>query len=160
MSLRRIEAGDLPKLAALHAQSFPRPWSVGELWDMAARPGAVALLATPNDRGDPQGFILCWRTLDEAEILTLVVSRSARGAGLGRLLLEEAVTLCEAEGATSLFLEVAEDNAPALALYRRAGFSETGRRRGYYRSQPPAEPIDALVLRRRLTAAAQPLILG
>ena len=159
MNLRRIQTDDLPALAAIHAESFPRPWSAGELWDMAARPGAVGLLAAPEG-GAPQGFILCWRTLDEAEVLTLVVTGSARGAGVGRALLEQASARCAADGAEALFLEVAQDNAPALALYRGAGFTEAGRRKGYYRRPAPAEPIDALVLRRRLTAAAQPLIVG
>ena len=159
MILRRIASGDLPALAALHAQSFARAWSAGELGDMAARPGAVALLAAASQGADePLGFILCWRTLDEAEVLTLMAAPPARGAGLGGALLEEAMAVCAAEGAGSLFLEVAQDNAPALALYRRAGFTQTGRRRGYYHRPPPAAPVDALMLQRRLTAAAQPLI--
>ena len=35
-------------------------------------------------------------------------------------------------------LEVEEGNAPALALYRRLGFGEIGRRDGYY--GPPTGP--------------------
>jgi ribosomal-protein-alanine N-acetyltransferase len=41
-----------------------------------------------------------------------------------------------------MFLEVATGNAAALALYRREGFVEVGRRRRYY-----ADASDALVLR-------------
>jgi ribosomal-protein-alanine N-acetyltransferase len=32
-----------------------------------------------------------------------------------------------------MFLEVAKDNAPALALYERFGFAKVGERTGYYR---------------------------
>ena len=49
-------------------------------------------------------------------------------------------------GAEAMFLEVAADNAAALALYRGAGFTQAGLRRGYY---APAG-TDAFVLRRDL----------
>jgi ribosomal-protein-alanine N-acetyltransferase len=45
-----------------------------------------------------------------------------------------------------LFLEVAVDNAPAIGLYRAFGFTEEGRRRGYY--QGPNGAVDALILGR------------
>jgi ribosomal-protein-alanine N-acetyltransferase len=44
-----------------------------------------------------------------------------------------------------MFLEVATGNTAALALYRREGFVEVGRRCRYY-----ADSSDALVLRVRL----------
>ncbi len=44
-----------------------------------------------------------------------------------------------------MFLEVATGNAAALALYRREGFTEVGRRRRYY-----ADLSDAIVLRLNL----------
>jgi ribosomal-protein-alanine N-acetyltransferase len=47
-----------------------------------------------------------------------------------------------------MHLEVAVDNAAALRLYRRAGFAEAGRRRGYY--ERPGGRVDALVLTRVL----------
>jgi ribosomal-protein-alanine N-acetyltransferase len=48
-------------------------------------------------------------------------------------------------GARTVFLEVDENNAPARALYRRAGFADVGRRKSYYQSG-----ANALVLRRDL----------
>ena len=53
-------------------------------------------------------------------------------------------------GAAKLFLEVAEDNAPAQHLYHMLGFTAVGRRPGYYRRKTgPA--VAALTLRRILT---------
>ncbi|MFX8246689.1 hypothetical protein ABTL56_19205, partial [Acinetobacter baumannii] len=52
-------------------------------------------------------------------------------------------------GAEGLFLEVAADNEPAIALYRSAAFVPVGRRAGYYR-RPGGAAMDALVLRRAL----------
>jgi ribosomal-protein-alanine N-acetyltransferase len=47
-----------------------------------------------------------------------------------------------ARGAQEIFLEVAESNAAARALYAKARAQEVGRRRRYY-----ADGADALVLR-------------
>jgi ribosomal-protein-alanine N-acetyltransferase len=51
-------------------------------------------------------------------------------------------------GVRSVFLEVDEGNVSALRLYRRAGFTEVGRREGYYLNA--GKPAAALVLRRNL----------
>jgi ribosomal-protein-alanine N-acetyltransferase len=47
--------------------------------------------------------------------------------------------------AKRIFLEVAEDNEAALALYRKLGFVELGRRKRYY-ERAGSEPVDALTL--------------
>ncbi|MFT3688752.1 GNAT family N-acetyltransferase [Paenirhodobacter sp.] len=123
-------------LAALHARCFttPRPWSEGEFRDLLAAPFTFLLTA-------PQGFLLGRVIAGEAELLTLAVAPEARRRGTGRALLAGFAETARARGADSAFLEVAEDNAPARALYAAAGWREAGRRRGYYHPG-----IDALVL--------------
>lgn len=96
----------------------------------------------------PEGFALVRITLDEAELLSIAVRPKAQGKGAGAALLAELLARLQGAGVRQLFLEVAEDNAAARALYASAGFGEVGRRRGYYaRAEGPA--IDALVLRRK-----------
>ncbi|MBS7791055.1 GNAT family N-acetyltransferase [Roseococcus sp. SDR] len=95
----------------------------------------------------PGGFILARRVLDEAEILTLAVHPDHRRQGLGEALVETAAVVTAAAGARVMFLEVAEDNAPAMALYAKAGFERAGRRRDYY-----APGAHAWLLRRSLEA--------
>jgi ribosomal-protein-alanine N-acetyltransferase len=79
---------------------------------------------------------------DEAEILNLAVDSSQRRRGVGSRLIEDAIAACKAAGARKIFLEVRDSNEAARNFYARMGFTEAGRRRGYYRQ--PAE--DALVL--------------
>jgi ribosomal protein S18 acetylase RimI-like enzyme len=58
----------------------------------------------------------------------LYLIRAARGRGLGREVLEFAVTRAAELGIGTLHLEVETDNEHATRLYRAAGFKETGRR--------------------------------
>jgi ribosomal-protein-alanine N-acetyltransferase len=92
---------------------------------------------------------------DEAEILTLAVAPEARRRGRARALLKAAQAHAAAGGARRLVLEVAEDNAPARALYAAAGFGPVGRRRGYY-DRAAGAAADALVLAKDLAPAAPP----
>ncbi len=139
MTLRAATPGDADALAALHSAAFDHPWSAAEIAELAAQPGAFALLV------EGRGFILCRAVAGEAEILTLAVDPAARRLGVGRTLVEAAAGIAALADAETLFLEVADDNAAALALYGAAGFETVGRRRAYY-----ASGADAVVMRRTL----------
>ena len=122
-------------LAALHATAFDSPWSAAEFAQLLDGPGVFAV-------AEPDGFILIRVVADEAEILTLAVRPEARSAGLGGRLVGQGAVRAAQVGARRLFLEVAEDNVAARALYARAGFALIGRRKGYY----DGGRTDALVL--------------
>jgi len=129
-------------MAQVHAAAFERPWDAAAFAILLAQPGVEAL-------GDAEGFVLIRMVVDEAEILTLAVAPGARRQGYGRALVEAAAARALAMGAERLFLEVAEDNAPAQDLYRAAGFTEAGRRPGYY-ARPDGPDAAALLLARNL----------
>ena len=136
--IQAAESSDAPALAAVHASAFAAPWDAAALSDLLGQAGVFG--AATSD-----GFILCRVVVDEAEILTLAVRPEARSVGLGRRLTQAAAEVARSAGATRLFLEVAEDNASARALYARAGFVQTGRRKGYY-AAAGGDRVDALLL--------------
>ncbi|PZQ46974.1 MAG: ribosomal-protein-alanine acetyltransferase [Rhodovulum sulfidophilum] len=132
-------------LAALHARCFedtPPPWSAADFALLLALPGARLLTG-------PASFALAQTAGPEAELLTIAVDPAARRQGQGRALLDRLAAALAADGVAEIFLEVAETNAAARALYAAAGYAERGRRRGYYRPRGAAA-VDALVLARRL----------
>ncbi|CAN5119857.1 N-acetyltransferase [soil metagenome] len=135
--IRVAEPSDAALLAALHAPSFHAPWDEAALKELLGQTGVFAAASQT-------GFILCRVVLDEAEILTLSVLPEARRRGLAGRLTNAAAEIARAAGAERLFLEVAEDNVAARALYARAGFVQTGRRKAYY--ETPQGRADALIL--------------
>lgn len=141
---------DLAVMAALHAACFDEPWDAPAMAAVLAGPGSFALLAVAGD--EPIGFLLGRIAGGEAEILSIGVPAARRRGGAGGLLLRAALARAVAAGAARVFLEVAEDNAAARALYLRHGFAQVGRRPAYYR-RDPTRAAAALVLACRLAAA-------
>lgn len=129
-------------LSEMHAESFPanQAWGASAIALMLGLPGHFGLLAIQQD--EPLGFALGRVQADQAEILTIAVRPGARGQGIGRALLNALLAEAAKRDAMDLFLEVAEPNMAARALYAGAGAKEVGRRRRYY-----ADGADALVLR-------------
>ncbi|WP_188520206.1 GNAT family N-acetyltransferase [Alsobacter metallidurans] len=138
---------DAAAVAALHAEGFHAGWSASECEAMLLDRAVVGQGIGPGQALD--GFVLSRVALDEAEILTIAVARRRQGGGLGRRLLQAHFGALVNRGVRTLFLEVDEGNAPARALYARAGFEQVGRRAGYYR-KPDGSAAAALVLRRTL----------
>ena len=93
----------------------------------------LAAAALDPASGELLGFVLSRVAADEAEILTIAVEPALRGRGVGRALLSVSLRQAANAGAKSMFLEVDENNAPALSLYARFDFVKVGERAGYYR---------------------------
>ena len=129
----------LAGLACLHASAFPRGWSADELGVLLKTPGCAGFTARTDET--VPGFLLFRSAGLEAEILTLAVAPGWRRRGIGRRLTEALVAWTAGNGIGDIHLEVACDNAPAVALYRQLGFREAGRRRGYY-SAPNGQEAD------------------
>ncbi|AHI26928.1 ribosomal protein S18-alanine N-acetyltransferase [Komagataeibacter swingsii] len=127
-------------LAHIHARAFPptHRWDAQAMQALLDMPGVSVVMAA----GDVPGFIMVRTLPDEAEILTFAVDPAWRRQGIGRGLLACCMRQAGAAGARTLFLEVAMDNAPAMALYRASGFVQVGVRRNYY-----PDGMDACVMR-------------
>ena len=146
-TLRDVHWTDIAQLAQLERELFADDaWSQQTWWaELAGRPrrdyvaeveGAEVLGYAGLDHGG-----------DVADVMTIAVAPSARGRGLGRRLLDELETRARAGRAASVMLEVRADNAAAIGLYDRAGYTVVSTRRRYYQ---PGD-IDALVMRKILS---------
>lgn len=134
-------------LAALHGTAFAHPWSAEDFATLLADPGVFGLIATVAD--DPCGLVLFRTVLDEAEVLTVGIPPERRRQGLAATLMTAALDTAHSRGAGQVFLEVADSNTAAQALYLRLGFTITGRRKHYYRTAAGGQE-DALTMARPL----------
>ena len=139
ISVRPATERDYPAIARIQQDSpEAAQWPVGDY------SGFRVLLATWETGGvrTPVGFC-AWRqsTPDEAELLNLAVDPAHRRRGVASALLEALAR--EATG--DLFLEVAEPNLPAIALYERHGWVRNGLRKNYYGQGS----VNAVVMQKR-----------
>jgi putative acetyltransferase len=116
--------------------------------EMLACEGAAIFVADAGDAaGEPAvvgniGIVLARYGVADVAMALL---DGWRGRGLGKALLEAGVRWARSAGAHKVALEVWPDNAPALGLYRQAGFVEEGRKRRHYR-RANGELWDAIVM--------------
>ena len=94
----------------------------------------------PGEKVELLAFLVAHKIDAEWELENIVVTESARRGGIATLLLQELMAQARAQGGSSIFLEVRESNYSARALYKKAGFMETGLRKNYY-AVPPEDAI-------------------
>lgn len=145
--LRLLAIEDAGEAHALHALCFDpaETWSTKAFEESLALASTLGLAAADDDT--LSGMILVQRTPPDAEILTIAVHPARRRQGLARALLNGAAQLLGGYGVDKLLLDVAADNAPALAFYKTQRFTIDGRRRNYY-SRRSGGQVDALLLSR------------
>lgn len=133
------------EIAALHKRLFTPSWDEAAIANLLEHPASTSLVAVAGEPKQIAGFVIGQLAADESEILSIGVAPDWQHAGLGKMLVQGLVRASKRGEAKRLFLEVAEDNVAAQALYKSLGFAEAGRRKRYYeRNDGPA--VDALVL--------------
>ena len=145
VGLRDMTPADLPAVMVLEEELFaPDTWTGAMYRDELSRTDSRVYLVA-EDAEAIVGYAGLIAYDDEAHVSTIAVARSRQGEGIGAQLLD--ALLAEADRRSPVvILEVRADNELARGLYRRRGFTEIGRRRGYY--QPSG--ADAVVMRREL----------
>lgn len=135
------------QMAALERELFGKgAWSersIRQELDAPAR--TYRFIASDGDaQGTPEllAYAGFWFDGDDAELMTIGVAPHAQRRGLAAALMEDLIARAAAQGARRMLLEVRVDNAPAIALYERFGFTRMGLRKRYY--QP--EGIDAYTM--------------
>ena len=149
LHVRRATADDIGDITTLEAEAFPLdPWSANLVAQGVddSLPTVSYLVAELG--GTFAGYAVVSVVDVDAELQRVAVVAALRRTGVASALLDAVRAHAASEGAGRLLLEVREDNAPALGFYARHGFTELGRRPGYYR-----DGTSALVLSTPVTMA-------
>ncbi|HNX60507.1 MAG TPA: ribosomal protein S18-alanine N-acetyltransferase, partial [Spirochaetota bacterium] len=131
MEIRIATIDDLPALVKLEKESFDNPWSEAILDGEIVREDAHIIVSR---NGDISGYAIFRSGLDAAELFRIGVTKENRRRGVAESLMAEGENWCRNRGNQKLLLEVNEANTAARALYVKLGFTETGKRKGYYDS--------------------------
>lgn len=129
----------LAHLCTIHAESFPKAWKEADIGELFQVPGTYAFVAD-------EGFGILRVMAGEAELLTIAVKPYCRKKGVGNSLMGAMRRFLKEQGSRMFFLEVRESNYEACSLYRKLGFMEIARRRGYYTNMDGTVE-DALIMR-------------
>ena len=139
--LRDMTQADLDAVLGIEQAVQAYPWTRGNFIE-ALNSGYVCRVAEAE--GELRGYVILMPAVDEAEMLVIGVSTAQWRKGLGRMMLNEMLETARKRNFKRVFLEVRPSNVAAIALYRCAGFTEIGMRRGYYQNANGSE--DALVM--------------
>lgn len=142
MEIVRMSIADVPAVAELERKCFSDPWSERSVAAELENPLSlwfVALLGRTV-----VGYVGSQSVMEQADMMNIAVNPDYRRQGIAESLIERLVAELKDKQVSSLTLEVRASNAPAIALYRKLGFIQVGKRPNYYRN--PRE--DALILRK------------
>src|SRR5690606_24707915 len=121
--LRPVTPDDFSELSARLPSVLSGDWSVAAL---EASPYRQRVLVKDDAPSILLGFAEFYLVADECHLLEIAVWTELQGKGLGKQLLTAVLDEARAEGCTLCLLEVRRSNAPACALYERAGFVVVG----------------------------------
>lgn len=143
MHYRLFEPADFDDLYAIEEVCFRPPQRFSRLYmrKLTSSPQAATWIgAEPN--GKMAGFaIIEWAQQISgviAYIATIEVQPELRGRGIGAELMRRLEGSAKAERASTIWLHVDAENAPAIRLYERLGYQNTGRADHYYARNRPA----------------------
>jgi ribosomal-protein-alanine N-acetyltransferase len=145
--VRRMTPADLDSVIEIaeslkEAPHWPRAAYLAAVDPEAAR-RRIALVADDSGSKTVVGFAIASLLAPQAELEMIAVASAAQRHGLARRIFAALSAELALAEMTEIILEVRVSNHPALGLYRRLGFAETGRRSRYYH-----DPVDDAVLMR------------
>jgi ribosomal-protein-alanine N-acetyltransferase len=130
MIIRRMKEADVPQVEVIEQANFSRPWDAASFLEYLQKEDAAFLVA--EEAGRILGYCGMIAVPDEGDVTNVAVDETLRHRGIGYALVREMQKAAWNLGVRRLFLEVREGNAPAAALYEKAGFCQVGLRKNYY----------------------------
>lgn len=146
MIIRAATVSDAAALSALHAGSFEDGWSEADFATWLSRTEAFACVVEVDAKLHALGLAL--EAGADAELLTIATAPQTRRAGLGRRIFQALNIEARNRALERWVLEVANNNLPAIQLYKTSGFMEIGLRKAYYNTRNGR--VDALVMARKV----------
>ncbi len=138
LSIRLATLADIPAIIQIESASFGRDaWEQDQFLEYLTAPGTCIFLVAVA-AATVAGYILGSCSQNRAEVDSIAVSPAHRGLGIATALMGRLMRLLRRRGFVTLKLTVRLDNAAAIALYRKLGFTRERRINQYYEDSAPA----------------------
>lgn len=135
---------DLDEVLAIEQLVYTHPWTYGNFVDTLQN--AHEAYGIRDDQGELVAYFFLMPVIDEFHLLTFAVHTKKQNLGYAHILLKKMLQIASEKQFASIMLEVRVSNHRAISIYRRFGFVEIGRRKGYYPAQNGLRE-DAIVMR-------------
>ena len=142
MTITKMRPEHVSQVAELEKRCFSDPWSEKSVASELENELALWLVALEGET--LAGYVGSQTVMGETDMMNIAVAPGFRRQGIARELIQALIRELKERESHSLTLEVRASNAPARGLYESLGFTQAGRRPGYYLN--PKE--DALILRK------------
>lgn len=133
VTIRPAVAADIDRIAGIENASFDTDrFSRRQLRYLALRAQGAFFVAEAE--GIVAGYVslLTHRKRGALRIYAIAVDPLFRGRNIAGAFMEKAGDYASTHGLATITLEVRTDNAAAINLYRKHGFSMSGIKKGYY----------------------------
>ena len=137
-----FEEKHIPEAARIEKLCFSDPWSPRALEYLCRRDTVFAVACEDRESGRLAAYGGMEYAAGEGHIINVATHPSFRRLGCARSVLFSLIRFCREHGISTVDLEVRESNAPAISLYRGAGFLPVAVRKRFYRF--PTE--DAIIM--------------
>ena len=129
MNIRIIKAEkeNTSDIFLIEQSCFSIPWTEQSICDSVGIDSNYFNIAYAD--GKPAGYMSMQLAAGEGDIMRVAVLPEYRRLGIGRALLKECFLSTKPD---IVFLDVRENNVPAVRLYESFGFEKTGIRKNYY----------------------------
>ena len=131
LEIRQAKLYDVPAMARIERDSFSAPWSADEITRDVTAGGNVYVAVALADE-ERAGYAEIRMIAGEGQIYNIAIAPEFRREGIGEALLQHLIDKADADGCKLVTLEVRSGNEAAMELYKKLGFREVGRRKGYY----------------------------
>ena len=130
IKIKKMNLNHLNELQEILISDFDDFWSFSTLKEEVENENSSYIIGKINN--EIIGFAGLKIIFDQADIMNIVIKKTYRNQGIGTLLLENLILLAKDLNISTLFLEVNEQNKPAIHLYEKLGFEKLGVRKKYY----------------------------
>lgn len=130
IKIEKMNLNHLNELQEILISDFDDFWSFSTFKEEVENENSSYIIGKINN--EIIGFAGLKKIFDQADIMNIVIKKTYRNQGIGTLLLENLILLAKDLNISTLFLEVNEQNKPAIHLYEKLGFEKLGVRKKYY----------------------------